>query len=153
MSEINSIVVTKKPVVTEINNCHLLDVRFISSSVCSGDLLADYADNGDYWRSWYEMEGFEQECERLWQQLRPLYEQLHAYTLRKLKQVYADNIEDFPSTGHIPAHLLGQCKRTKIKTSVATYPFNLQYSTHFGHLLEQKVAQYNFVQWTMSEKL
>ncbi|ELU13139.1 hypothetical protein CAPTEDRAFT_175968 [Capitella teleta] len=66
-----------------------------------------YDDNGDYWRSWYEMETFAEECERIWQQLRPLYEQLHAYVLRKLKEVHADHIDEFPFTGHIPAHLLG----------------------------------------------
>lgn len=68
---------------------------------------AGYKDNGEYWRSWYEMVGFPEECERLWLQLRPLYEQLHAYVMRKLKDVYYEHSNEFPSTGHIPAHLLG----------------------------------------------
>merc|ERR1712226_215972 len=67
--------------------------------------LNGYDDNGDNWRSWYEDESFREACETLWQQLRPLYEQLHAYVLRKLKQQYPEGT--FPSEGHIPAHLLG----------------------------------------------
>ena len=67
-----------------------------------------FDDNGVYWQSWYEMDEFSEECERLWQELRPLYEQLHAYVLRQLKEVYADHICNFPASGHIPAHLLGE---------------------------------------------
>ena len=40
-----------------------------------------YADLGALWRSGYDMspEDFEQEVERLWGQVRPLYEQMHSY--------------------------------------------------------------------------
>ena len=47
----------------------------------------------------------EAETERLWQQLRPLYEQLHCYTRARLGEAYgADRI---PSDGLIPAHVTG----------------------------------------------
>ena len=66
-----------------------------------------YADNGAYWRSWYESDTFRQEIERLWNEVRPLYVQLHAYVRRKLQERYPTGT--FPADGHIPAHLLGQC--------------------------------------------
>ena len=69
-------------------------------------LVAGYEDNGAYWRSWYESDTFRQDCERLWIEVRPLYEQLHAYVRRKLQERYPTGT--FPAEGHIPAHLLGE---------------------------------------------
>jgi len=68
-------------------------------------LMNGYSDNGAYWRSWYESDTFRQDVENLWVELRPLYEELHAYVLRKLKEKFPDG--EFPAGGHIPAHLLG----------------------------------------------
>ena len=48
-----------------------------------------YEDNGDYWRSWYETEGFEEYVADLWETVLPLYEQLHAYVYRRLEEVYS----------------------------------------------------------------
>nr|Q6Q4G4.1 RecName: Full=Angiotensin-converting enzyme; AltName: Full=Dipeptidyl carboxypeptidase I; AltName: Full=Kininase II; AltName: Full=TtACE; Flags: Precursor [Theromyzon tessulatum]AAS57725.1 angiotensin-converting enzyme [Theromyzon tessulatum] len=64
-----------------------------------------YEDNGDYWRSWYESPTFRKDCEDLWQEIKPFYEQLHAYVRRKLQKKYPQIA--FPKEGHIPAHLLG----------------------------------------------
>ncbi|XP_067687134.1 uncharacterized protein [Haliotis asinina] len=64
-----------------------------------------YEDTGAWWRSWYETDTFTQDLEQLFLQLEPLYIQLHAYTRRKLMEVYGKNV--FPREGHIPAHLLG----------------------------------------------
>nr|XP_034299426.1 uncharacterized protein LOC117680950 isoform X1 [Crassostrea gigas] len=69
--------------------------------------LADFADIGAYWRRWYESATFQQDLENLLNQLQPLYENLHAYVRRKLKEVYDSDIDKFPTSGHIPAHLLG----------------------------------------------
>ena len=66
-----------------------------------------FADTGELWRSAYDMSPaeFEQEMERLWQQVRPLYEQLHCHVRAKLAETYgADKV---PAEGLIPAHLLG----------------------------------------------
>lgn len=48
--------------------------------------------------------------EDLWQELKPMYVQLHSYVRRKLKTYYAKNDPDFdfPNDGSIPAHLLGK---------------------------------------------
>ncbi|ESO94197.1 hypothetical protein LOTGIDRAFT_118685, partial [Lottia gigantea] len=64
-----------------------------------------YKDTGEYWRSAFESETFIQDLRGLLKQLHPLYEQLHTYVRMKLKSIYPD--EDFPTSGHIPAHLLG----------------------------------------------
>lgn len=66
-----------------------------------------FADMGALWRSGYDMppEAFEADVERLWQQVRPLYEQLHCYVRAQLRKAYGD--EKVPATGPIPAHLLG----------------------------------------------
>jgi peptidyl-dipeptidase A len=43
--------------------------------------------------------------ERLWQQVKPLYDSLHTYTRFKLRHAYGASA--VPATGPIPAHLLG----------------------------------------------
>jgi peptidyl-dipeptidase A len=66
-----------------------------------------YADTGALWRSRYDMapDAFAAEMERLWQQVKPLYESLHTYTRYKLRQAYGAS--SVPADGPIPAHLLG----------------------------------------------
>jgi peptidyl-dipeptidase A len=55
--------------------------------------------------AWYEDEAFRAECERIWIEVSPLYQQLHAYVRRKLQERFPAG--NFPTEGHIPAHLLG----------------------------------------------
>ncbi|XP_059143558.1 angiotensin-converting enzyme-like [Physella acuta] len=64
-----------------------------------------HADTGAYWRSWYDDASFKDDVRALFDQVRPLYEHLHAYARRKLKAIYGE--DKFPASGHIPAHLLG----------------------------------------------
>ena len=66
-----------------------------------------FKDLGSMWRSNYDMEpeAFAAEMERLWQQVKPLYDSLHAYTRTKLRQKYGDAVVS--ANGPIPAHLLG----------------------------------------------
>ncbi|HEY8211956.1 MAG TPA: M2 family metallopeptidase, partial [Myxococcaceae bacterium] len=66
-----------------------------------------YANVGEEWRSAYDMTPaeFETESDRLYQQVRPLYEQLHCYVRQKLQKRYGK--EKVPDGGPIPAHLLG----------------------------------------------
>ncbi len=81
-------------------------VRFVELSN-KGAKEMGFADTGAMWRSKYDMEpdAFAAEMERLWQQVKPLYESLYTYTRRKLSEKYGKEIvsEDKP----IPAHLLG----------------------------------------------
>jgi len=61
-------------------------------------------DTGAYWRSWYEVDDLEKDVENLYNDFRPLYEELHAYVRFKLRQKYPGKLgENAP----IPAHLFG----------------------------------------------
>lgn len=66
-----------------------------------------FADVGELWRSRYDMTpvAFEQEMERLWKQVEPLYEALHCHVRAKLSEKYGT--DKVPADGLIPAHLLG----------------------------------------------
>jgi peptidyl-dipeptidase A len=66
-----------------------------------------YADLGEMWRAEYDMTPaeFESEAGRLWQQVKPLYDELHCHVRAKLGGVYG--IDKVPQDGPIPAHLLG----------------------------------------------
>ena len=66
-----------------------------------------FKDTGAMWRAKYDMEpdAFAAEMERLWQQVKPLYDSLYTYTRRKLSEKYGKEI--VPPDKPIPAHLLG----------------------------------------------
>jgi peptidyl-dipeptidase A len=66
-----------------------------------------YADLGKVWNSAYDMtpEAFEQDVERLWSEVKPLYEQLHCYARARLRKKYGKAL--VPEHAPIPAHLLG----------------------------------------------
>lgn len=65
-----------------------------------------FADTGELWRAGYDMtpKEFSDETERLWGQVKPLYDQLHCYVRGKLHAQYGDRV---PLDGLIPADLLG----------------------------------------------
>jgi len=65
------------------------------------------ADLGVLWRAKYDMSDSEfiAEVERLWRQVRPLYEALHAHVRASLARQYGKEL--VPEDGLIPAHLLG----------------------------------------------
>ena len=81
-------------------------VRFVELSN-KGAQEMGFKDTGAMWRSKYDMEpdAFAAEMERLWQQVKPLYDSLYTYTRHKLSEKYGKDVvsEDKP----IPAHLLG----------------------------------------------
>jgi len=66
-----------------------------------------FDDLGVMWKSKYDMppEAFEAETERLWTQVKPLYEALHCYVRDQLADHYGE--DKVSRTGPIPAHLLG----------------------------------------------
>ncbi|KFQ79536.1 Angiotensin-converting enzyme 2 [Phaethon lepturus] len=77
--------------------------------------LNSYSDYGDYWRANYEADYPEEykysrdqlvkDVEKTFEQIKPLYQQLHAYVRHRLEQVYGPEL--ISSTGCLPAHLLG----------------------------------------------
>jgi peptidyl-dipeptidase A len=65
-----------------------------------------YADVGVMWRSGYDMapDAFAKETDRLWGQVKPLYDDLQCYARTKLAQKYGERM---PKDGTIPAHITG----------------------------------------------
>ena len=66
-----------------------------------------YPDVAAFWQSRYDMTpaAFVAETERLWNDVKPLYQALHCHVRAKLAETYGTDI--VPTTGPIPAHLLG----------------------------------------------
>jgi len=66
-----------------------------------------FKDVSSMWRSSYDMpeDKFEAEVDRLYDQLKPLYTQLHCYARRGLNKMYGDKVQ--PKTGPIFSHLTG----------------------------------------------
>ncbi len=66
-----------------------------------------YSELGEMWKSNYDMSpaDFEAESAKLWEQVKPLYDELHCHVRAKLGDVYGE--DKVPQDGPIPAHLLG----------------------------------------------
>lgn len=66
-----------------------------------------FTDTGELWRSNYDMapQAFEAEMDRLWGQVKPLYESLHCYVRDELADFHGEDV--VPREGPIPAHVLG----------------------------------------------
>lgn len=74
--------------------------------VNEGSQNLGFKEAGALWKSRYDMspDQFETEMERLWQQVKPLYSDLHCYVRSRLAQKYPGKVKD---QGPIPAFLLG----------------------------------------------
>ncbi len=83
------------------------DYRRFAELGNKGSRELGFDDLGALWRSNYDMppDDFRAELDRLWEQVRPLYEPLHCYVRSKLTETYGDSVA--PASGPIPAHLLG----------------------------------------------
>ena len=66
-----------------------------------------YKDAGALWRAGYDMspDQFAALTDRLWDQVKPFYADLHCYVRAKLNEKYGDSVQ--PKTGPIRADLLG----------------------------------------------
>ncbi len=72
-----------------------------------GAIDLGYKDLGAMWRAGYDMpaDDFAKMMDRLWTQVKPLYDALHCYTRAKLNEKYGDAVQ--AKTGPIRADLLG----------------------------------------------
>lgn len=67
--------------------------------------LSDYSNAADYWSFPFDSPDFRHEMENVWQEILPLYEMIHAYVRRKLREFYGpDRIN---RNAPLPAHILG----------------------------------------------
>ena len=83
-----------------------------------------FADAGELWRAGYDMTPAElsTETDRLWNQVEPLYEQLHCYARTRLEAEYPGKGS---VNGMLPAHLMGnmwQQDWSNLWTTLAPYP-------------------------------
>ncbi|KAM3960983.1 angiotensin-converting enzyme isoform 1-T1 [Aphomia sociella] len=67
--------------------------------------LNGYDSVAEWWLSEYEADDSEDQFASLWSQIKPLYQQIHAYVRRQLRLKYGEDIVS--AKGPIPAHLLG----------------------------------------------
>jgi peptidyl-dipeptidase A len=82
-------------------------IRF-AELVNEGAREMGFADAGEMWRSGYDMSPAElaAETDRLWDQVKPLYEQLHCYARGRLDAKYGKDRGE-TAGGMLPAHLMG----------------------------------------------
>ncbi|XP_025834025.1 angiotensin-converting enzyme [Agrilus planipennis] len=66
--------------------------------------LNNFTDYTEMWLDDFESSDFRQQVQKLWEQLKPLYLQIHAYVRFQLRKKYGDIVSE---KGPIPAHLLG----------------------------------------------
>lgn len=66
--------------------------------------LNNFSDLSELWLVDYEDPNFKKVVQSLWEQLKPLYLQIHAYVRTKLREKYGDIVTE---KGPIPVHLLG----------------------------------------------
>lgn len=67
--------------------------------------FVDFSNGADYWSFPYESHHFREEMEVVWSEVQPLYELIHAYSRRKLREFYGpDRINN---NAPLPDHILG----------------------------------------------
>lgn len=83
------------------------DYQLFAALANEGARERGFNDLAEMWKSNYDMspEAFEQETERLWKQVKPLYMSLHCHVRAKLSEHYGK--DKVPLDAPIPAHLLG----------------------------------------------
>lgn len=93
----------------ELNNkaAHLngnFILKYLKCKIFKNKFL-DFADGGKMWLQAYEDENFVAKVDAAWAEVEPLYNELHIYVRRRLKNIYGDQMDD--SDDLIPAHVLG----------------------------------------------
>ncbi|MBV2208920.1 MAG: M2 family metallopeptidase [Thermomonas sp.] len=84
------------------------DYTRFAELVNTGAKEMGFADAGEMWRSGYDMPPADmaKESDRLWSQVKPLYEQLHCYARTQLDATYGKDKGEVAG-GMLPAHLMG----------------------------------------------
>ncbi|KAK9731654.1 Angiotensin-converting enzyme [Popillia japonica] len=67
--------------------------------------LNNFTNTADYWNFPFESQTFDTDLEEAWEEVKPLYEQLHAYVRRRLRDFYGP--EKISRQAPLPAHILG----------------------------------------------
>ncbi|KAF7271170.1 hypothetical protein GWI33_015938 [Rhynchophorus ferrugineus] len=67
--------------------------------------LNNFTNTGEYWSFPFETNSLESDLESAWNDIKPLYDQLHAYVRRRLREYYGP--EKINKQAPIPSHILG----------------------------------------------
>ncbi|XP_077271892.1 angiotensin-converting enzyme Ance-3 [Temnothorax americanus] len=67
--------------------------------------MNNFTDAAEYWMFPYESPNFQQDIDEAWETIRPLYEELHAYIRKKLRDLYGP--EKIGGHAPLPSHVLG----------------------------------------------
>lgn len=67
--------------------------------------ITDFTNAAELWMFPYETFKFDQEIDQVWESISPLYEELHAYVRRKLRDLYGP--EKISGHAPLPSHILG----------------------------------------------
>ncbi|CAH0389109.1 unnamed protein product [Bemisia tabaci] len=87
--------------------------------------LNNLKDPAKLWLWEYEDEYFTTYVAKLWEQMKPLYLQVHAFVRRKLREKYGEKV--VPRGKPIPSHLLGNVWAHQwFSIADLTYPFNMK---------------------------
>jgi peptidyl-dipeptidase A len=107
-----------------------------------------FSDVGTMWRSAYDMppEEFPGELDRLWGEVKPLYDALHCHVRAKLGEQYGTDL--VPQDSPIPAHLLGNMWAQDWSN---IYPLVAPPETAAGYDLSAILKQKGFDALTMVE--
>ena len=83
------------------------DYQRFAELVNEGSRELGFKDTGEMWRAGYDMSAadFEKETDRLWDQVKPLYDDLQCYVKNKLEAKYGE--QGSVDGKYIPAHLTG----------------------------------------------
>jgi hypothetical protein len=73
----------------------------------------------ELWLHSWETPDIKEQTEKLWEEIRPFYEKLHAYVRMKLKELYP---EKMPKDNTIPAHILGNMWAQEWTSTMAKIP-------------------------------
>jgi Angiotensin-converting enzyme len=76
---------------------------------------SDYKNAGEMWRAKYEDKELISKVDKLWEEVQPLYNELHRYMKNQLEGLYGDKMKK--GSEFIPAHLLGNMWVSKLKSN------------------------------------
>ncbi|KAM3966953.1 angiotensin-converting enzyme [Aphomia sociella] len=85
----------------------------------------NFTNAGDMWRYAFEDDNFIQSVDRIWHEIKPLYDQLQNYVGAKLKLFYKNDLQN--NGNSIPAHILGNLWAQEWQ---AIYPKVVAYPNH-----------------------
>ena len=69
------------------------------------DELPDFKNAAEYWMFPYDSPNLREDLDEVWAEVKPLYELLHAYVRRKLRDLYGP--DKISRKAPLPAHILG----------------------------------------------